>query len=150
MIEILIKTDLFHSTRMEFEKRAKEVITAMAEQGLNTALYYENPNPKEYISMIPTSAHSGDGMGNLMALLVQLSQTMLAKRLAYSDELQATVLEVKAIPGKVTTAILTEFFDFTFESISVSCNFDSNTSEIQKILSNRSGQQGTFLKLRQA
>jgi len=88
---------------MEFEKRAKAVITAMAEQGLNCALYYENPNPKEYISMIPTSAHSGDGMGNLMALLVHLSQTMLAKRLAFSDELQATVLEVKAIPGLGTT-----------------------------------------------
>jgi len=65
--------------------------------------FYENPNPKEYISMVPTSAHSGDGMGNLMALLVNLSQTMLAKRLAYSDELQATVLEVKAIPGLGTT-----------------------------------------------
>ena len=60
---------------MEFDKRSKEVITAMAEQGLNCALFYENPNPKEYISMVPTSAHSGDGMGNLMALLVQLSRS---------------------------------------------------------------------------
>jgi hypothetical protein len=32
----------------------------MAEQGLNAALYYENPDPKTYISMIPTSAHSGE------------------------------------------------------------------------------------------
>ena len=44
---------------------------------------------------------------------------------------------------------LTEFFEFSCESISVSCNFDSNTSEIQNILSNCSGQQGTILKLRQ-
>jgi translation initiation factor 5B len=36
-------------------------------------------------------------------MLVQLSQNMLAKRLSYSDELQATVLEVKAIPGLGTT-----------------------------------------------
>ena len=53
--------------------------------------------------MVPTSAHSGEGMGNLMALLVHLSQTVLAKRLAFSEELQATVLEVKAIPGLGTT-----------------------------------------------
>ena len=53
--------------------------------------------------MVPTSAHSGDGMGNLMGLLVKLSQTMLAKRISYSEELQATVLEVKAIPGLGTT-----------------------------------------------
>lgn len=75
----------------------------MAEQGLNCALFHENPDQKSYISMIPTSAHSGDGMGNLMGLLVKLSQTMLAKRLSFSEELQATVLEVKAIPGLGTT-----------------------------------------------
>ena len=55
-------------------------MTAIAEQGLNTALFYQNPDPKSYVSMVPTSAHSGDGMGNLMGLLVHLSQTMLAKR----------------------------------------------------------------------
>jgi len=91
------------NTKMEFEKRANEVVVAMAEQGLNAALYYENPDPKTYISMVPTSAHSGDGMGNLMGLLVHLSQNMLAKRLSFSEELQATVLEVKAIPGLGTT-----------------------------------------------
>ena len=63
------------NTMLEFEKRSKEVIVGMAEQGLNAALFYENPDPKTYISMVPTSAHSGDGMGNLMALLVQLSQS---------------------------------------------------------------------------
>ncbi len=61
------------NTKMEFEKRSQEVITAMAEQGLNASLFYENPDPKTYISMVPTSAHSGDGMGNLMALLVGIN-----------------------------------------------------------------------------
>lgn len=92
-----------HNTKLEFEKRSNEVVVAMAEQGLNCALFYNNPDPKTYISMVPTSAHSGDGMGNLMGLLVKLSQTMLAKRLSYTEELQATVLEVKAIPGLGTT-----------------------------------------------
>ncbi len=92
-----------HNTKLEFQKRAQEVITGMAEQGLNAALYYENPDPKTYISMVPTSAHSGDGMGNLMGLLVHLSQNMLAKRLALSQEVQATVMELKAIPGLGST-----------------------------------------------
>lgn len=64
-------------------------------QGLNVALFYENKNPREYFSMVPTSAHSGDGMGNLIALVCEMSQSMLAKRLAYSEELQATVMEVR-------------------------------------------------------
>ena len=66
---------------------------------MNAALFYENPNPKEYISLVPTSAHSGDGMGNLIALLCHYSQTFLAKRVAVTDDLQATVMEVKALPG---------------------------------------------------
>ncbi len=32
-----------HNTLLEFEKRAREVVGAMQEQGLNAALYYENP-----------------------------------------------------------------------------------------------------------
>jgi len=91
------------NTRLEFLKRKDEVILGLAEQGLNAALFYENPDPEDYISLVPTSAHSGDGMGNLMASLVDMSQTFLAKRLSFTEELQATVLEVKAIGGFGTT-----------------------------------------------
>ena len=41
-----------------------------------------------YISFVPTSAHSGDGMGNLVGLLVQLSENFLAQRLAFAEDLQ--------------------------------------------------------------
>lgn len=47
------------------------------------------------MSLVPTSAHSGDGMGNLISLLVELTQTMLARRLAHCDELRAQVMEVR-------------------------------------------------------
>lgn len=92
-----------HNTKMEFQKRKDEVILALAEQGMNAALFWENPDPEDYINLIPTSAHSGDGMGNLMGMLVEMSQTSLAQRLSYTEELQATVLEVKAIGGFGTT-----------------------------------------------
>jgi translation initiation factor 5B len=72
-------------------------------KGLNAALYYKNPDIKSYISIVPTSAHTSDGIGNLMALIVEFSQTILAKRIAYSKELQCTVMEVKEIPGLGTT-----------------------------------------------
>ena len=87
------------NTQLEFQDRVRQVVGMFAEQSLNAAVFYENPDPKTYVSMIPTSAATGDGMGNLMALIVELTQTVLAKNLAYSEELQATVLEVKAIPG---------------------------------------------------
>ncbi|KAJ8936191.1 hypothetical protein NQ314_012461, partial [Rhamnusium bicolor] len=91
------------NTQLEFEQRTKEVIVQFAEQGLNAALFYENPDIRSYVSLIPTSAITGEGMGNLLALIVEFCQTKLTKRLMYSDELQATVLEVKAIPGLGTT-----------------------------------------------
>ncbi|KZC06988.1 Eukaryotic translation initiation factor 5B [Dufourea novaeangliae] len=91
------------NTQREFEKRSKEVIVQFAEQGLNAALFYENPDPRSYVSLVPTSAITGEGMGNLLALIVDACQGLLAKRLMYSEELQATVLEVKALPGLGTT-----------------------------------------------
>ncbi|KAL4230387.1 Translation Initiation Factor 5B [Mactra antiquata] len=89
--------------KQEFDERARAVVTQLAEQSLNAALFYENKNPKEYVSLVPTSAHSGDGMGNLLALICELTQSWLAKKVSYTEELQATVMEVKAIHGLGTT-----------------------------------------------
>lgn len=91
------------NTQREFEKRSKDIIVQFAEQSLNAAVYYENPDPRNYVSLVPTSAITGEGMGNLLALIVDACQGPLAKRLMYSEELQATVLEVKALPGLGTT-----------------------------------------------
>ncbi|CAF4241005.1 unnamed protein product [Rotaria socialis] len=86
-------------TQNHFEKCYKTIICQFAEQNLNVALYYENPDPNEYYSMVPTSARSGDGMGSLIALIIEKSQTTLSRRISYTNELQATVMEVKAIDG---------------------------------------------------
>ncbi|XP_029460645.1 eukaryotic translation initiation factor 5B [Rhinatrema bivittatum] len=91
------------NTKDEFEERTKAIIVEFAQQGLNAALFHENKDPRTFVSLVPTSAHSGDGMGSLIALLVELTQTMLNKRLAHSEELRAQVMEVKALPGMGTT-----------------------------------------------
>lgn len=66
-------------------------------------MFYENKDPRTFVSLVPTSAHTGDGMGSLIYLLVELTQTMLSKRLAHCEELRAQVMEVKALPGMGTT-----------------------------------------------
>lgn len=91
------------NTQLEFEKRSKDVILQFAEQGLNAALFYDNPDPRTYVSLVPTSAVTGEGMGNLLAMIVQACEGPLHKRLVFSHQLLATVLEVKAIPGLGTT-----------------------------------------------
>lgn len=91
------------NTQNEFKTRTQNVILQFAEQSLNAALFYENPDPKSYVSLVPTSAITGEGMGNLLDLIVESCQTHLYKRLLFNNELQATVLEVKAITGLGTT-----------------------------------------------
>lgn len=91
------------NTQLEFEKRCKDVMLQFAEQGLNAALFYDNPDPRTYVSLVPTSAVTGEGMGNLLAMIVQACEGPLHKRLVFSQQLLATVLEVKAIPGLGTT-----------------------------------------------
>lgn len=91
------------NTAMEFNSKAKAVIVQFAEQGLNAVLFHENKSPRSYVSLVPTSAHTGDGMGNLITLLCNLAQDILAGQLTFSEELKATVLEVKTIHGLGTT-----------------------------------------------
>ncbi|KAK0417342.1 hypothetical protein QR680_012953 [Steinernema hermaphroditum] len=92
------------NTQLEFKERYDNIVAQFAsEVGLNVVLANKNTDPEEYYSMIPTSAFHGDGVGNLMSHIVDQSQTRLAERISYSEELQCTVMEVKALPGLGTT-----------------------------------------------
>lgn len=91
------------NTKQEFEERLQIVVKEFAEQSMNAAIFYNNPDPRSYVSLVPTSAHTGDGMGDLIAQVVRLTQTRLSQRLSFSEELQSMVLEVKALPGLGTT-----------------------------------------------
>ena len=68
-------------------------------QGLNCELYYKNADFRKYVSLVPTSAITGEGIPDLLALITQLTQSMMAERLSYQNELQCTVLEVKMTDG---------------------------------------------------
>lgn len=51
------------------------------------------------MSLVPTSAHTGEGVPDMLKLIMQLTQTRMTSSLMYLAEVQATVLEVKAIEG---------------------------------------------------
>ena len=90
-------------TQDEFERRVEETITEFMKQGLNAALYYKNPDPKNIVSLVPTSAVTGEGIPDLLGLLVKLSQDYMIKRLTLTDTVKATVLEKKVIEGLGTS-----------------------------------------------
>ncbi|TGZ59863.1 hypothetical protein CRM22_008852 [Opisthorchis felineus] len=90
-------------TKNDFDDHFKKVVQDFALMELNVKMFYENDNPDEFVSMVPTSAHTGDGMGDLLSALCMHLQDRLAKRLAFSEELHASVMEVKELHGLGTT-----------------------------------------------
>ncbi|OLN95594.1 Eukaryotic translation initiation factor 5B [Colletotrichum chlorophyti] len=83
----------------EFKNRLEQTKLAFAEQGFNAELFYENKSMAKNVSLIPTSAHTGEGIPDMLKLIVQLTQERMVGSLMYLSEVQATVLEVKAIEG---------------------------------------------------
>ncbi|XP_017978635.1 PREDICTED: eukaryotic translation initiation factor 5B isoform X3 [Theobroma cacao] len=87
----------------EFNMRLTHIVTQFKEQGLNTELYYKNREMGETFSIVPTSAITGEGIPDLLLLLVQWAQKTMVEKLTFNDEVQCTVLEVKVIEGLGTT-----------------------------------------------
>ena len=83
----------------EFRNRLEQTKVAFAEQGFNSELFYENKSMARYVSLVPTSAHTGEGIPDMLKLIIQLTQERMVGSLMYLSEVQATVLEVKAIEG---------------------------------------------------
>lgn len=88
----------------EFRDRLEKTKVAFAEQGFNSELFYENKSLARNVSLVPTSAHTGEGIPDMIKLLVSLTQERMAGQLMYlSDVVECTVLEVKQIEGLGTT-----------------------------------------------
>jgi translation initiation factor 5B len=91
------------ATVKEFNDRMDQSILQLNEQGLNVALYWKNRDPRTFVNVVPTSAITGEGIPDLLQLLVKLTQSLMAEKLMFIPELQCTVLEVKQIEGLGTT-----------------------------------------------
>lgn len=87
----------------EFRDRLEKTKLAFAEQGFNSELYYENKSLARNVSLVPTSAHTGEGIPDMIKLIMKLTQERMTNSLMYLSEVEATVLEVKVIEGLGTT-----------------------------------------------
>jgi len=54
---------------------------------------------REYVSIVPVSAITGYGIDNLLSIICSLSHKRLYKQLIYSEEVKATILEIKVLSG---------------------------------------------------
>lgn len=90
-------------TLSEFRSRTVEAKVQLAEQGVNSNIYWEMGDDdwrnSDFVPLVPTSAISGEGVQDVLLLLCQMAQYKLVESLMWHANLQCTVLEVKAIDG---------------------------------------------------
>ena len=88
----------------EFKTRVQNTITQFSEQGLNAKLYYENKNFAKYVSLGSNICHHWlEGIPDLLALIISLTQDRMSSELLFLSKLECAVLEVKVVEGLGTT-----------------------------------------------
>jgi translation initiation factor 5B len=90
--------------RLEFEDRAKKVMLEFANEGLNAAIYWDNPDPRKFINVVPTSAITGEGIPDMIHTLVDLTQTRMNERLRFFDAVQVRVFFLR-FPNPTTVYV---------------------------------------------
>ncbi len=79
-----------------FDEKIYEIIGTVSEQKLNADLYFNISDFKKTIGVIPISAKTGEGIPELLMILVGLAQRFLEDKLHIeSDSGKGSVLEVK-------------------------------------------------------
>ena len=80
-IEQLINSQPNASTKDEFWRLTNQVICQMAEQGLNAVVSFKSTKKqlRTFVQIVPVSAITGDGMGNLFELIIRFTQKYLTK-----------------------------------------------------------------------
>jgi len=87
-----------------FEEKIYEIIGTISEQKLNADLYFNIADFRKTVGIIPISAKTGEGVPELLMVLVGLAQRFLEDQLSIeSGPAKGTVLEVKEETGLGTT-----------------------------------------------
>lgn len=75
------------------------VVASLAQRGINADRYDRVRDFTRTVAIVPVSAKTGEGIPDLLAVLVGLTQQYLRKRLEVSGKTAGTVLEVREDPG---------------------------------------------------
>ncbi|MDH7517622.1 MAG: translation initiation factor IF-2 [Candidatus Thermoplasmatota archaeon] len=91
-------------TKTIFEEKIYDIIGTLSENSLSSDLYFNIADFRKTIAIIPVSAKTGEGVSELLMVLVGLAQRFLEDRLQIeSGPGKGSVLEVKEEVGLGTT-----------------------------------------------
>jgi translation initiation factor 5B len=87
----------------ELEDRIKGIKNELLSQGLNTEIFMKNHQMKKVYSLVPVSAITGEGIPDLLALMVFMTQKWMNRKLTLISDLECSIMEVKTEEGLGTT-----------------------------------------------
>ncbi len=92
-------------TQEELDKAIYMVVGQLSQLGFQSEAFYRIKNFTKEIAIVPVSAVTGEGISELLAVLVGLTQEYMQKRLQYAEgPAKGIVLEVREEPGLGPTA----------------------------------------------
>ena len=101
---------LDESTRNNLDGRIYDVVGELSRHGIQSEAFYRLQDPQKQVAIVPVSAKTGEGIPELISLLIGLTQSYLKQKLTVSGDTRGIVLEVTEEPGLGDTAniILTD------------------------------------------
>ncbi|MHC1589823.1 MAG: translation initiation factor IF-2 [Candidatus Hecatellaceae archaeon] len=81
------------------DERVYEIVASLSQHGINADRYDRVTDFRKTVAIVPVSAKTGEGVPDLLAILVGLTQQYLKQRLEVSERTAGTVLEVREDPG---------------------------------------------------
>lgn len=89
--------------KQEMETKFYKVIEQLSSHGFNADRYDRVTDFTQTIAAVPISAKTGEGIPDLLIMLVGLAQHFLKERLEKKEQSEGMVLEVKELKGMGTT-----------------------------------------------
>lgn len=83
----------------EFNNRLYEIQGQLKEQGINAELYWKNNSIEDTVSICPLSAITGEGIPDLLDLIVSISETNLTQQITIKEELKCIIMEKTSVDG---------------------------------------------------
>jgi translation initiation factor 5B len=102
------------NTKQAFEKAFYKIIAQLLDQGFSVDRFDRVSDFKKTVAAVPIIGKTGEGIPELLAMLIGLSQTYLKDQLFLTKEAKGSVLEVKETLGLGTT-IDTILYDGTLK-----------------------------------
>jgi translation initiation factor 5B len=76
-----------------FQSALEDMKYEFSKLDLDAVFYFNNQKPSTTYSIVPISTQTGEGISDLLSLLVYISQNWMNGKIKYKDEVDATIME---------------------------------------------------------